>query len=164
MPTHGYLPPSVAADTGNQLLSVRIGHQEFAMSIMAIREIRGWIASTPLPHAPLYIKGMINLRGSVLAIIDLAVRLGQPSREPTAASVVVVVEIGDKVAGLLVDAVSDIITVTDEMRQMTPDTGETVSRAYVESLIMINERIIGILSLTAVMPQDPVLQLELERA
>ena len=164
MPTHGYVPPGVAADTGNQLLSVRIGHQEFAMSIMAIREIRGWIASTPLPHAPLYIKGMINLRGSVLAIIDLAVRLGQPTREPTAASVVVVVEIDDKVAGLLVDAVSDIITVTDEMRQMTPDTGKTVSRAYVESLIMINERIIGILSLSAVMPQDPVLQLELEDA
>jgi purine-binding chemotaxis protein CheW len=71
---------------------------------------------------------------------------------------------GEKVAGLLVDAVSDIITVTDDMRQMTPDTGDSASRAYVESLIMINERIIGILSLPSVMPQDPVLRLELEPA
>jgi purine-binding chemotaxis protein CheW len=107
---------------------------------------------------------MINLRGTVLAIIDLAARLGLQSRPPTAASVVVVVELGDKVVGLLVDAVSDIITVTDDMRQTTPDTGESVSRAYVESLIMINERIIGIISLPAVMPHDPVLEMELEQA
>jgi purine-binding chemotaxis protein CheW len=164
MSSQTYALPSAQLDKGNQLLSVRIGDQEFAMSIMAIREIRGWIASTPLPHAPPYIKGMINLRGTVLAIIDLAVRLGLSSREPTAASVVVVVEMGDKVVGLLVDAVSDIITVTDDMRQMTPDTGEAVSRAYVESLIMINERIIGIISLASVMPHDPILELELEKA
>jgi purine-binding chemotaxis protein CheW len=164
MSSQTFALPGVKANKGNQLLSVRVGDQEFAMSIMAIREIRGWIASTPLPHAPLYIKGMINLRGQVLAIIDLAVRLGLPSREPTAASVVVVVELDDKVVGLLVDAVSDIITVTDDMRQVTPDTGEAVSRAYVESLIMINERIIGIISLAAVMPSHPVLELELERA
>lgn len=153
-----------AGDTGNQLLSVRVGDQEFAMTIMAIREIRGWINSTTLPHAPPYIKGMINLRGTVLAIIDLAVRLGLPSHEPTAASVVVVVEMGDKAVGLLVDAVSDIITVTDQMRQITPDTGDAVSRAYVESLIMLDERIIGILSLPAVIPQEQVLALELQQA
>lgn len=159
--TAGYGP---AGDTGNQLLSVRVGDQEFAMTIMAIREIRGWINSTALPHAPAYIKGMINLRGTVLAIIDLAVRLGLPSREPTAASVVVVVEMGDKAVGLLVDAVSDIITVTDQMRQITPDTGDAVSRAYVESLIMLDERIIGILSLPAVIPQEQVAELELQEA
>lgn len=157
-------PSSALRDKGNQLLSVRVGDQEFAMSIMAIREIRGWITSTPLPHAPSYIKGMINLRGTVLAIIDLAARLGLPSRDPTPASVVVVVEMGDKAVGLLVDAVSDIITVTEDMRQVTPDTGEAVSRAYIESLIMINQRIIGILSLTAVIPQEQIQNLELQGA
>jgi purine-binding chemotaxis protein CheW len=164
MPALTHETSGAATDRGNQLLSVRVGDQEFAMTIMAIREIRGWIASTPLPHAPSYIKGMINLRGSVLAIVDLAVRLGLPSREPTAASVVVVIEMGDKVAGLLVDAVSDIITVTADMRQMTPNTGDATSRAYVESLIMINERIIGIISLASVMPQEADLPLDLETA
>lgn len=151
-----------AADRGDQLLSVRVGAQEFAMTIMAIREIRGWIASTPLPHAPAYIKGMINLRGSVLAIIDLAVRLGLPSQEPTTASVVVVVETGETAVGLLVDAVSDIITITEDMRQLTPEIGDKVSRAYVESLFMVHDRIIGILSLDAVIPKDPMLDLALE--
>jgi chemotaxis signal transduction protein len=65
----------------NQLLCVRLGNQEFALNIRAPREIRGWISSTPLPHAPSYIKGMINLRGSVIAIIDLAERLALPSAE-----------------------------------------------------------------------------------
>ena len=115
-----YQPNSTQADRRNELLSVRIGAQEFAMDIRSIREIRGWIASTHLAHAPSYIKGMINLRGTVLVVIDLAERLGLPAQEPNAASVVVVVECGDKTAGLLVDAVCDIITVTDDMRQDTP--------------------------------------------
>jgi purine-binding chemotaxis protein CheW len=142
----------------NQLLCIRLGDQEFALSIQAIREIRGWISSTPLPHAPSYIKGMINLRGSVLAIIDLAERLGLPSREPNAASVVVVIESGVRVIGLLVDAVCDIITVTDAMRQAAPDTGSAVSREYFEGLIMREDRIVSVLSVQAIMPHDTAIQ------
>lgn len=142
----------VKGEHGNELLSVRIGEQEFAMDIRSIREIRGWIASTHLPHAPSYIKGMINLRGTVLLVIDLAERLGLVSREPNAASVVVVVESGTRVAGLLVDAVCDIITVTDDVRQATPDTGSQSSHDYIEGLIMRESRIISIVSIPAIMP------------
>ncbi len=140
----------------SELLSVRIGEQEFAMDIRSIREIRGWIASTHLPHAPSYIKGMINLRGTVLVVIDLADRLGLQSQEPNAASVVVVVETADQVAGLLVDAVCDIITVTDDMRQETPETGSDASKEYIESLIMMDNRIISIVSIPAIMPEASV--------
>jgi len=140
----------------SELLSVRIGAQEFAMDIRSIREIRGWIASTHLPHAPSYIKGMINLRGTVLVVIDLAERLGLPAQEPNAASVVVVVETGTKVAGLLVDAVCDIITVTDDMRQATPETGSDASREFIEGLIMMDNRIISIVSIPAIMPEAAV--------
>ena len=139
-----------------ELLSVRIGAQEFAMDIRSIREIRGWIASTHLPHAPSFIKGMINLRGTVLVVIDLAERLGLPSQEPNPASVVVVVEHGDKVAGLLVDAVCDIITVTDDMRQPTPETGTSTPREYIEGLIMMENRIISIVAIPALMPDSGV--------
>ncbi len=141
----------------SELLSIRIGAQEFAMDIRSIREIRGWIASTHLPHAPRYIKGMINLRGSVLVVIDLAERLGLPPQEPNAASVVVVVEAGERVVGLLVDAVCDIITVTEDMRQQTPETGNNNSRTFIEGLIMIDSRIISIVSIPSIMP-DPELE------
>jgi purine-binding chemotaxis protein CheW len=146
----------------NQLLCVRLGDQEFALKIQAIREIRGWISSTPLPHAPPYIKGMINLRGSVLAILDLAERLGLPSVPPHATSVVVVIEEGERVIGLLVDAVSDIITETEEMRQVPPETGSAASRDYVEGLLMRDKQIISVLSIQAVMPKDTSLETALE--
>ena len=149
---------------GNQLLCVRLGDQEFALSIRAIREIRGWISSTPLPHAPSYIKGMINLRGSVLAIIDLAERLGLPSVPPNTTSVVVVIEHGDRVVGLLVDAVSDIITATEDMRQPAPEIGSAASRDYVEGLLMRDKQIISVLSIPAIMPKDTSIEAELEAA
>ncbi len=136
-----------------ELLSVRIGAQEFAMDIRSIREIRGWIASTHLPHAPSFIKGMINLRGTVLVVIDLAERLGLLPLEPTAASVIVVVEHHNQAAGLLVDAVCDIITVSDDMRQATPDTGSSTPRAFIEGLIMLDSRIISVLAIAALMPE-----------
>jgi len=148
----------------SQLLCVRLREQEFALSIRAVREIRGWISSTPLPHAPSYVKGMVNLRGSVLAIIDLAERLGLPGTTANATSVVVVIEAGDRVIGLLVDAVSDIITVTEEMRQVTPETGSTISREYIESLIMRDQQIVGVLSIPAIMPKDPSIEGDLEAA
>jgi purine-binding chemotaxis protein CheW len=147
---------------GHQLLCVRVGDQEFALNIRAIREIRGWISSTPLPHAPSYIKGMINLRGSVLAIIDLAERLGLPSVAPNGTSVVVVIEHGDRVIGLLVDAVSDIITTTDEMRQVAPETGSAASREFVEALLMRDQKIVGVLAIDAVMPKDTSIEAELD--
>lgn len=140
----------------NELLSIRIGTQEFAIDIRSIREIRGWIASTHLPHAPSYITGMINLRGTVLVVIDLAERLGLHAQEPNAGSVVVVVETADRVAGLLVDAVCDIITVTDDMRQATPATGSNTPREFIEGLIMMDNRIISIVSIPAIMPDAAV--------
>jgi purine-binding chemotaxis protein CheW len=148
----------------NQLLCVRLGDQEFALNIRAIREIRGWVSSTPLPHAPSYIKGMINLRGSVLAIIDLAERLALPRREPSALSVVVVIEAGERVIGLLVDAVSDIITATDGMRQVAPETGSAASRDYIEGLLMRDQQIISVLSIQAILPKDTTIEAALEVA
>jgi purine-binding chemotaxis protein CheW len=148
----------------NQLLCVRLGDQEFALNIRGIREIRGWISSTPLPHAPSYIKGMINLRGSVLAIIDLAERLGLPSVPPDGMSVVVVIEHGEHVIGLLVDAVSDIIIATEDMRQVAPETGSAASRDYVEGLLMRDKQIISVLSIPVLMPKDARIEAELEAA
>jgi purine-binding chemotaxis protein CheW len=153
-----------AMGASDQLLCVRIGDQEFALSICAIREIRGWISSTPMPHAPSYIKGMINLRGSVLAIIDLAERLGLPSAVPNTSSVVVVIEAGEQVIGLLVDAVSDIITATDEMRQVAPETGRAASREFVEGLLMRDKQIISVLSIPAIMPKVTAIEADLAAA
>jgi purine-binding chemotaxis protein CheW len=152
--------PHRAEHNGNEhrteFLSVRVGAQEFAMDIRSIREIRGWIASTHLPYAPAFIKGMINLRGNVLVVIDLAQRLGLGTSVPDVGSVVVVVECGARTVGLLVDAVCDIITVTDDIRQDTPETGSAVPKAFVEGLVMLDNRIVSILSIPVLIPEEGV--------
>ena len=137
---------------GVEHLSVRIGVQDFALDIMQVREIRGWVASTPLPHAPAHIRGMINLRGVVMPIVDLAERLGLPTKAPDGASVVVVVELDNWVVGLLVEAVNDIVTVTDAMRQATPRTRNADSAGVIASVVMLDDRIVSILSLAAILP------------
>lgn len=139
-----------------EFLSIRLGDQEYAIDICSIREIRGWIASTYLPFAPDYIKGMINLRGSVLVVVDLARRLGLPATELTPASVVVVVESGGTSTGLLVDAVCDIITVTEAMRQTTPKTGSAVPNQYIDGLVMLENRIVSVLAVAAIVPDEQV--------
>jgi purine-binding chemotaxis protein CheW len=145
-------PQLEAAHGQAQLLAVQLGAQQFALDIQSIREIRGWIATTHLAHAPDYVKGMINLRGAVLLVISLAERLGLPSEPPHPASVIVVVEAGEQIAGLLVDAVCDIITATPDMRRATPKTGTAASDEFVEGLITKDEQIIGIINIAAIMP------------
>jgi len=138
---------------GEELLSVRLGDQDFALDIMAVREIRGWIASTPLPHAPGFIKGMINLRGVILAIVDLAERLGLPTREPDPSSVVVVVEACGRIIGLVVDGVCDIITVTDDMVQAPPDVGSDTAN-LIPGVLTLDGRIVSIIAIPSIVDQS----------
>ncbi|HEX4179848.1 MAG TPA: chemotaxis protein CheW [Caulobacteraceae bacterium] len=135
-----------------ELISFRIGAQEFCVDIMAVREIRGWTSATPIPHSPNYVRGVINLRGAVLPIVDLAARLGFPITEPTARSVIIVAHIGDRTVGLLVDAVSDILTVSDEVIQPTPDVTCDTVKAFVKGILAIDDRLISLISLDRVLP------------
>src|SRR5690606_11591803 len=118
-----------------ELISFRIDSQEFCLDIMAVREIRGWTVATPLPHSPSYVRGVINLRGAVLPILDLKARLGLGVSEPSARSVIIVVHIGSRLVGLLVDGVSEILAANRAMIQPTPNVGcDTVSR-FVRGII-----------------------------
>lgn len=145
--------PMSAKAPGSELLSVRVGVQEFALDIMCVREIRGWMSSTPMPHQPPSVKGMINLRGVVLSVIDLGERLGLAPVESSSSAVVVVVQLEDRMLGLLVDAVCDIIMVNADMVQPTPDVGNSESQDSVSGIIMIDGRIVSILSVPHCFPQ-----------
>jgi len=123
---------------------------------MSVREIRGWTPSTPLPHSPQFVRGVINLRGTVLPVIDLADRLGLATVEQTASQVIVVVQIGNRVVGLLVDAVSDILMIDAEKIQPTPGVSTEATRSFVVGIIGIEERMISLLSLDNVLPMGEV--------
>jgi purine-binding chemotaxis protein CheW len=137
--------------TTRELISITVGGQLFALDIMSVREIRGWTTSTPLPHAPAYVLGMINLRGTVLPVLDLACFLTLPPCTPDKSSVVVVANINDQPVGLLVDAVCDIINVQDSEIQNPPDMGGN-QQGVVRGVVTIGENIVTLLELSGAVP------------
>ena len=95
-----------------EMLTFLIGAQEFCIDVMSVREIRVWTPATPVAHAPSFVCGVINLRGNVLPIIDFAARLGFPPAKPTTRHAILVVQIRDQTIGLLVEGVTEILTVS----------------------------------------------------
>lgn len=135
-----------------ELISFRVGEQEFCVDIMSVREIRGWTPASPMPHSPAYVRGVINLRGAVLPVIDLAARLGLGVADATDRHVIIVARIGNRTVGLLVDAVSDILTVTDETIQPPPDVGCDMVKSTVKGLLAVDGRMISLISMDEVLP------------
>jgi purine-binding chemotaxis protein CheW len=144
---------STGLEHKRELIAFCIGEQEFAVDIMTVREIRGWSPATPLPQTPDYIRGVINLRGAVLPIMDLAARLGLPVNELSVRSVIIVVKVGERLIGLLVDAVSDIISISDSQVQQTPDIACDRVKAFVKGLISIDTRMVSEIALERIMPE-----------
>jgi len=132
-----------------ELIAFRIGDQEFCVNIMSVREIRGWTPATPLPHSPHYVLGVINLRGAVLPIMDLSLRLGMKPAEPTARHVIIVAQVKSRVVGLLVDAVSDILTVSDADIQPTPEVSSDLEKHYARGILALDKRMICLVELGA---------------
>lgn len=141
-----------AVGTGAEFVAFRVGEQEFCVDIVDVREIRGWTEATALPHAPSYVRGVINLRGVVLPIIDLGARLGFGATEPTGRHVIIVVQIRAQLAGLLVDAVSDILTVAGDSVQDAPEVASDATRRFVRGVFAIDRRMIGVIGLEEVLP------------
>jgi purine-binding chemotaxis protein CheW len=143
---------AIGGSERREFIAFCIGEQEFCVDIMSVREIRGWAPATPLPQTPDYVRGVINLRGAVLPIMELATRLGLKANEPTVRSVIIVVSTGGRTIGLLVDAVSDILSVTQDVIQPTPDVACDRVKAFVRGLISMDSRMISEIALERLLP------------
>lgn len=121
--------------------------QEYAADIMAIREIRGWTETTTLPHSADYIRGVINLRGVVLPVIDLKARLGRGPTETSSSHVIIVVQCGERITGLLVDAVLDIMSVASDQIQPVPDMVREEDNDYVDGIAVLDENMVTLLGI-----------------
>ncbi|WP_422372377.1 chemotaxis protein CheW [Hoeflea sp.] len=132
-----------------EIISFHLGEQVFCVNIMAVREIRGWAPSTTLPHTPPHVLGVINLRGSVIPVIDMAIRLGLKPIEPTERSAIIVTNIAGKLVGLLVENVSDMITVNEADLQPAPDVLPAAERALTKAIIPVDKQMICYLDLDA---------------
>lgn len=133
-----------------------VREQEFCVDIQSIREIRGWTTATRLPHVPDFVVGVINLRGTILPIVDVSKRFGMGACEPKAHNVIIVVQVGDQLAGMLVDSVSDILQIDDSTVQNLPDIDAPITRDFLKQVIIHDERIICEIALDALMPEAEV--------
>ena len=139
-----------------ELIAFRIGDQEFCVDIRAVREIRGWAPATPLPGAPAYVRGVINLRGAVLPLVDLSGRLGLGSAVSSARHVIIVARLGMRTVGLLVEAVSDILSISEDAIQATPDVACDTVRSFVKGVIPMDGRMISLIALDGLLPEAEV--------
>jgi purine-binding chemotaxis protein CheW len=135
-----------------EMIIFGVRDQEFCIDVMSVRELRAWTPATPVAHAPTFLRGVINLRGVVLPIIDLAIRLGLSPVKPTTRHAILVVDMCNQAVGLLVQDVSEILTIRSEQIQLTPDVASKGAKDYLSGLIAIDKRIISLIAIDALSP------------
>ncbi len=141
-------PASAASQaTTIEIIAFHLGDQQFCIRTTSIREIRGWAATTPLPHSPPEVIGVLNLRGSVIPIIDLAAKLGMRSHIDNSRAAIVVAEIGKGIVGLVVDQVSDILSISSVTIQPLPALARSFDSAYAHGLIPLDRGMVCLLNL-----------------
>jgi purine-binding chemotaxis protein CheW len=133
-----------------ELITFEVEGQVFGLDIMSIREIRAWTPTTRLPRVPHYVAGVVNLRGTVLPVVDLAARLGWRATEPSPRHAIIVTQLGAQVGGWIVDSVSDIVTVPDQTLQAPPPgVGNDSVVPFLEGLAAIEDKMVMVLNLVA---------------
>ena len=130
-----------------QFITFEVGERRLAIEIMAIREIRAWSPVTALPSVPSHIVGVVNLRGVVLPVTDLRQLLGWGATDTTPRHVIIVVQIGGQLRGIIVDAVHDIATLGAEHIQPVPDIGENTASRLIEGIATVDGNLIMVLDL-----------------
>ena len=132
-----------------QYLSFVLGKEEYGVDILRVQEIRSWEPVSRVPNVPAYEKGVVNLRGAIVPIIDLRERFALSKVEYTPLTVVVVLQTGSgnhtRIMGVVVDSVSDVISVERIEIQGAPDFGTKVSNEFINGLVSVNERMVMLL-------------------
>lgn len=145
-------------EDGDQLLTFILADEEYGVDILRVQEIKGWDSVTPIPNTPEHIRGVINLRGTIVPIIDLRMRFGLESIPYGATTVVIVLRVvtGDKsrIMGIVVDAVSDVYNIPEEAMKPPPDFGTVISIDFVRALATVDETMVIVLDIDHLLNSD----------
>jgi purine-binding chemotaxis protein CheW len=142
---------SDAAAGPADFISFAIGNDQYGVDIMAVREIKEWSRSTPLPGQPDYMRGVLNLRGVMIPIIDLRCRFGQGLTDASPMHIVIVVQVGGKTVGLLADQVLDIIEVNGEQIQPVPQISRDRRADFLSGLVTVEAAMIALIDLNSLL-------------
>ncbi len=140
-----------ADSSTNEFLAFKLGKEEYGIDILKVQEIRGYEAVTRIANSPEFIKGVVNLRGIIVPIIDMRIKfnLGEPTYDQF--TVVIILNISGRVVGMVVDSVSDVITLTQEQMKPAPDIGTTFESDHLMGLGTIDERMLILVNIDKLM-------------
>lgn len=151
---------NVSADSENtdQYLTFFMATEEYGVDILCVQEIRGWESATPLPNTPEHINGVINLRGTIVPVVDLRQCFGMKGIEYTAVTVVIVLKVkheeGSRIVGIAVDAVSDVYALRQADMRPAPDLGDAVDTDFIKGLVTVNEKMVILLNIDRLLKFD----------
>lgn len=150
-PSSAPAPASVFLDDAviRQFLTFTVDDEEYGIDIMTVREIKGWTEATRLPNSPDFMRGVMNLRGLILPIFDLKSRFQLGTTAATEKHVVIIIAIGERNVGILVDTVSDILHVGGSHIQPVPESKTNVDQAFINGLISLDSRMVVLLNIDA---------------
>jgi purine-binding chemotaxis protein CheW len=137
-----------------QFITFAIGDDHYGIDITAVREIKDWTAIRHLPHQPNYVRGICNLRGAFIPIVDLRCRFGQGLTEPTPLHVFIIVQIGPQQVGLLADRVSDIVSVERANIKPVPEVDGARGLGFLSGLVTIDGATVGLIELDSILATD----------
>ncbi|TQV75338.1 purine-binding chemotaxis protein CheW [Aliikangiella marina] len=144
-----------ADEDSSQYLSFVVGEEEFSVNILKVQEIRAWEHTTFLPNSPSYIKGVLNLRGTIVPVMDLRIRFGfkNPEYKPTTAVIILktVDAERERLMGCIVDAVSDVINVAENDISEKPDFGSSIDSEFIDGIMTVNNSPVTLLNLDALL-------------
>jgi purine-binding chemotaxis protein CheW len=142
---------AVHADDVSQFLSFTLGSEDYGVDILRVQEIRGWHQVTRVPNAPSYLLGVLNLRGTIVPIIDMRMRFNLEKVEYNPVTVIIVLSVktesGNHVFGIVVDGVSDVLDVTAQDIKATPEFGAAVNTDFISGLATVGERMVMLLDI-----------------
>lgn len=151
-------PSGQATGDARQMLTFVLGEETYGVDILRVQEIRGWSPVTRIPQSPRHVLGVLNLRGSIVPIVDLRMRLDFETAEYTAVTVIIVLSIqsaqGRRDVGVVVDAVSDVVNVQAHEVKAAPDLGSQVNTEYIQGLATIAERMVMLLDIDRLIGAD----------
>ena len=143
-------PPALAS-TGGEYLTMKLGNEEYGIDILKVQEIRGYDAVTQIANTPAYIKGVINLRGIIVPIVDLRIKFNVGAADYTQFTVVIILNVAGRVVGMVVDSVSDVITLAAEQVRPAPAFGACLDTQYITGLGTIDERMLILMDIERLM-------------
>jgi purine-binding chemotaxis protein CheW len=135
---------------GNQYLTFALGQELYGVEILRVQEIKGYVAPTAVPNTPPHIKGVMNLRGTIIPVVDLRAKLSLNETEYNQFTVIIVMTIGSKVVGLIVDSVSDVLNIPQADIQAPPEFGGTVDVRFIDGMAKAEEKFVMLLNMNKI--------------